>query len=125
MPITTNLAQINVGAVTVPAVGSYSWTENRDAIDCTEIGNSDSKYIHGLRNCSLSFDVFYLEADHAAFESFIATQQTTPQGFILTHTTGDTIEGNGYITSLNLTASAGDVVRASFTLQATGAVTRT
>jgi hypothetical protein len=124
MPITTNLSGLNIGGVGVPAVGSYSWTENRDAIDCTEIGNSDAKYIHGLRNCSLSFDVFYLESDHAALETFIATQQTSPQAFVLTHTTSDTIEGSGLITSLNITASAGDVIRASFTLQATGAVSR-
>lgn len=125
MPITTNLSGLNVGGLSVPAVGSYSWTENRDAIDCTEIGDTNAKYIHGLRNCSLSFDVFYLELDHAAFEAFLATQQTTAQTFVLTHTTGDTIEGNGFITSLNLTASAGDVIRASFTLQVTGAVNRT
>lgn len=124
MPITTNLASLTVNSILVPAVGSYSWNETRDAIDCTEIGSSEALFIHGLRNCSLNFDVFYLEASHAAFESVIATGQSAPTPFVLTHTTGDTIEGSGYMTNVNITANAGDVIRASFTLQVSGAVTR-
>jgi len=126
MPITTNLSSLTVNSVLVPAVGSYSWNETRDAIDCTEIGSSEALFIHGLRNCTLSFDVFYLEVSHAAFEAVIAASQgSTPTPFVLTHATGDTIEGSGYITNLSITANAGDVIRASFTMQVSGAVTRT
>jgi hypothetical protein len=126
MPITTNLSSLTINSVLVPAVGSYSWNETRDAIDCTEIGSSESLFIHGLRNCTLNFDVFYLESAHAAFEAVIATSQaSTPTPFVLTLDTSDTIAGSGYMTNLNITANAGDVIRASFTLQVSGAVTRT
>lgn len=125
MPITTNLSSLNVGALNVPAVGSYSWSENRPAIDCSEIGTSDALFIHGMRNCTLSFDVFYLEASHAAFETFIATAQPSATSFVLTHTTGDTLEGSGFITNFSANATAGDVIRASFSIQVSGAVTRT
>lgn len=125
MPITTNLSGLSVGGVGVPAVGSYSWNENRTAIDCTEIGTTDASYIHGVRNCTFSFDVFYLEASHAAFESFIATQQATATTFTITHTTGDTLDGTGFITGFSVTANAGDVIRATFQIQVTGVVNRT
>lgn len=125
MPITTNLSGLVFSGVSVPAVGSYSWTENRNAIDCTEIGTADSTFIHGLRNCTFNFDVFYLEASHAAFEDYIATQQNTANTFVITHTTGDTLQGSGFITGFNLQATAGDVIRATFSVQVSGAVTRT
>jgi hypothetical protein len=125
MPITTNLSGLVVGGVSVNAVGSYSWNENRTAIDCTEIGTADSSYIHGLRNCTMSFDVFYLEASHTAFEGFIGNIQSTATTFVITHTTGDTLEGSGFVTGFSVTANAGDVIRATFSLQVSGSVTRT
>lgn len=124
MPNITNLSSLSVAGIIVPAVGSYSWNESRNAIDCTEIGVSDSMYIAGLRDCSLQFDVFYLEASHEAFESLISTYQSTPSSFLITHATSDTITGTGYVSNFTVNATAGDVIRASFTIQVTGAVTK-
>jgi hypothetical protein len=117
--------QLPSGSVTnINAVGSVTWSLNRAPFEVSEIGNADAQFIAGYQNSTAQLDVFYLEADHAIFEANITSALAAGE-LELTLTSGDTLNGTGFVTSYSVTAAANDVVRASIGIQFTGALTIT
>lgn len=122
MPQSSALSSFSYGGSTINAVGSVTITYNRTPFEVSEIGNSDAKFIAGYQNVSAQLELFYLEADHAALETAINSASASATA-LLTLATGDTISGSAFVTSFSVTAAANDVVRASVSLQYTGAMT--
>ena len=106
---------------TIDAVGSVTFTYNRAPFEVSEIGNANAQFIAGYQNCTAQLELFYLEADHEDIELNINQALAVAQ-VVITLATNDTITGDAYVTAYTVTAAANDVVRASITLQFTGAI---
>jgi hypothetical protein len=63
----------------VNAVGTVTVNFNRTPNEVSEIGNADAKFIAGYQNVTAQLDVFYSEADHAAFEAAINGAPAPPR----------------------------------------------
>ena len=123
MAINTNLASVSFGAVTIVGVGSYSFTNERSALETTEIGATTRSYISGIQGASASIEIFYdqAQASHTALESYIGSGTTGT--LVVTNSTSMTYTASAILTRFEITAQAGDLVRASCDFQITGAVT--
>lgn len=122
MPQSSALSSFSYSGSAVNSVGSVTLTLNRSPFEVSEIGDANAQFIAGYQNATAQLDVFYLEADHTGLESAINTGAAAATA-TLTMATGDTISGSAFVTSFSVTAAANDVVRASITLQFTGAIT--
>jgi len=97
-------------------------TRNGETADVTAFGNDDRAFIAGLRNAQLDFAGHY----DAAYDSVLAGAMDqasiawsfSPDGGTTTYS------GNGFLTSYSESASVGDKVSVSGSLQVTGAVGR-
>jgi hypothetical protein len=71
-----------------------------------------------------SLDLFFDESstNHLALCTNVGTAAAA-QATVLTLTSGTTVTGTAYVTGYDITATAGQVVRASINLQFTGAIT--
>lgn len=123
MPQSSALCSFSYNAVTVNAVGSVTLSYNRAPFEVSEIGNANAQFIAGYQNVTAQLDVFYLETDHSALETAINTAAAAATAVLSLVTTTDTISGSAFVTAFSVTAAANDVVRASITLQFTGAIT--
>ena len=122
MPQSSALSSFSYSGSAVNSVGSVTLTLNRSPFEVSEIGDANAQFIAGYQNATAQLDVFYLEADHTGLESAINTGAAAATA-TLTMATGDTISGSAFVTSFSVTAAANDIVRASITLQFTGAIT--
>jgi predicted secreted protein len=123
MAINTNLASVSFGAVTILGVGSYSFTNERSALETTEIGSTTRSYISGIQGASASIEIFYdqAQASHATLEGYIGSG--TIATLIVTNSSSQTYTASAILTRFEITGQAGDLVRASCDFQITGAVT--
>lgn len=104
----------------VAAIGSISFSMSRPALDITPIGTPTSEFLAGVSNATASLDIFYDNDDttHRAWLSHInAANAASFWLFVLE--TGESIEGQAFITSLEITAAANSVGRATIQLQFT------
>lgn len=125
MAFTTNLSQVSIGAGPTPvqAVGSIEITNNRAALEITELGESSRKFTHGLQDATASLTLYYdqLSTGHTTIEALITNPASTL--FTISLTTGQQYIFNAYVTSFAITAQAGELVQANVSLQVTGSVT--
>ena len=106
----------------VAAVGSISFSISRPTLDITPIGTPTSAFLAGVSNATASLDIFYDNDDttHKAWLDHInAANDASFWLFVLE--TGESIEGQAFITSMDVTASANSVGRATLQLQFTKA----
>lgn len=104
----------------VAAVGSISFSISRPTLDITPIGTPTSAFLAGVSNATASLDIFYDNDDttHKAWLDHInAANDASFWLFVLE--TGESIEGQAFITSMDVTASANSVGRATLQLQFT------
>lgn len=122
MAINAALSSFSFGGTTVAAVGSASIAMSRPSLEVTEIGAPSQGFIAGVGGATANLDLFY-DQDSAAHTSMMTNINTAAvaAAVVLTLETGDTISGNAYVTSFEVTAQAGSVVRASVQLQFTNA----
>lgn len=123
MAITTNTSSITIAASTIAAIGSFNITNNRAALEITELGESTRKFTHGIQDATASLTLFYDQASgsHTTLEGLIATP--TASAFVITLATGQTYSFAAYVTSFAIDAQAGELIQATVQLQITGAVT--
>jgi hypothetical protein len=124
MALNSALSSFSFAGTTVAAVGTASVSTSRPAQIVTGIGDTVDTFIAGVMGGTASLDLFFDEAsaNHLALCSNVGgalAAQTT----VLTLTSGTTVTGNAYVTGYDITATAGQVVRASINLQFTGAIT--
>jgi hypothetical protein len=123
MALSTSLSSVSFNAATIYGVGSFSFSNMREAIDVSEIGSLPRTFIAGLTSATASCEIFYDQAvtSHTGLEAFIASG--TLAALVITSSTSMTYTANAILTSFEITGSAGDVIRASCSFQITGAVT--
>jgi len=110
----------------VAAIGSISFSMSRPALDITPIGTPTSAFLAGVSNATASLDIFYDNDDttHKAWLDHInAANDASFWLFVLE--TGESIEGQAFITSMEISAAANSVGRATLQLQFTKAATST
>jgi len=124
MALASTLSSISFGGTTIGAVGTATVSLSRPALDVTGIGATNSSFVTGLQSATATLDIFYDQADttHAALETNI-NGNGAPVATVLTMAAGMTYTGNATVTSFEVTAQVGSAVRASVTLQFTGAIT--
>jgi hypothetical protein len=115
---------VNIGGTTtaIAAVGSIEFTNERAALEVTELGQDFRSYIAGISNATASLTLYYDQAStaHTHLEGLIASPSA--QTFILTLNTGMTYSFSGLVTSFAITAQAGEVVQATVQLQVNSVV---
>ena len=101
--------------VTVGKIRDIQFQLNRDALETTSLGDTDSKYRYGIRGTSGSGTLLYDPQDTAAVDlvSRILSDSESLSGIkmILDNTsTAGTLEGDALITSVSAGVSVGDLV---------------
>jgi len=124
MALNSALSSFSFAGTTVAAVGTASVSTSRPAQIITGIGDTVDTFIAGVMGGTASLDIFFDESSnqHLALCTNVGSAQGA-QTTVLTLTSGTTVTGNAYVTGYDITATAGQVVRASINLQFTGAIT--
>ena len=124
MALNSALSSFQFAGTTVAAVGTASVSTSRPAQIITGIGDTVDTFIAGVMGGTASLDIFFDETstNHLALCTNVGTAAAA-QTTVLTLTTGTTVTGTAYVTGYDITATAGQVVRASINLQFTGAIT--
>lgn len=119
--ISSNLASLTYGGNTSSAIGSVTVSTTTSPIEATEIGDMQRKFIPGQGTATVQLEIYYDQADLvcAALET-AANTNAAAAGCTVTLTTGMTYAGNVLVSEFTPTASIGDIMRASVTLQFTG-----
>lgn len=123
MAINTNLASVSFGGTTITGTGSFSFTNERSALETTEIGSSTRSYIPGVQGASAAIEIFYDQgaSGHSTLEAYIGSGTTAT--LLVQASTGMTYTASAILTRFEITGQAGDIVRASCDFQCTGSVT--
>jgi len=124
MALNSALSSFSFAGTTVAAVGTASVSTSRPAQIITGIGDTVDTFIAGVMGGTASLDLFFDESstNHLALCTNVGTAAAA-QATVLTLTSGTTVTGTAYVTGYDITATAGQVVRASINLQFTGAIT--
>lgn len=106
----------------VNAVGSISFSISRPALDITPIYTPTSQFLAGISTATASLDIFYDNDDttHKAWLDHI-NAATDASFWLFVLETGESIEGQAFITSMEISAAANSVGRATLQLQFTKA----
>lgn len=107
----------------VAAMNEWTLTSDADEVDITQFGDTDKVWMAGFKNGSLRFSGFYDQADtyqgdlHDAFDAGTEVHlQLFTDG---THG----FEGDGVITSREVSASVNGAVTCNFGLRVNGSIT--
>ena len=111
---------------TVAAVGSVTFSVSRGALDVTPIYTPTAQFLAGVSNHTASVEIFYDNDDttHKAWlDAINEANDASFWKFVLE--TGESIEGQAFITSMEISAGAQSVGRATIQLQFTTAASAT
>ena len=109
--------------VSVTGLGTVTINTNQNMIDTTDVVTGASTFIMGNRNTTATIDMFYDQGVAA-----MATIETAANGggaaatATITLASGMSYSGSAFVTSFSVTGSINETLRASITLQFTGAV---
>ena len=123
MALSTKVSSLTWGGVTVAACNSFSFSNNRETLDVTEIGTDRRSFIAGIQTATASAEVYYDQADTSTASLEAAITTGTSNTLVVTLTTGQTYAATAFVTRFEITGQAGDLVRASCDFQITGSVT--
>lgn len=122
MANSTAISSVTFNGNAVATVQSAQMTSSRATMEVTEIGDSNAKFLYGVISTTASLEVFFDKGDHSALTNQM-TGATAAVPVVITWNTSETWTGSAVVNSINVTAAAGDVVKATIELQFTGAVT--
>lgn len=122
MALSTKLSAVSWAGSTLASVGSFGISNQREALDVTELGLDYRSFIAGIQSATASAEIFYdqAQATHLVIEAAITNG--SPQTLVITAATGMTYTAQAYLTRFEITGQAGDVIRASLDFQCTGAI---
>jgi len=108
----------------VTGLGTVTINTNQSMIDTTDVVTGASTFITGNRNTTASIDMFYDQgvAAMGAIET-AANSGAVAAAAVITLASGMSYSGSAFVTSFSVTGSTNETLRASITLQFTGAVT--
>jgi hypothetical protein len=122
--ISTAAMTFSYGGVVITGVGSISLSATRSLIEITEFADQRQKFISGNATTTASIEIFYDQAQAGAFENAI-NGSTAAVAIVITLHSGAVYTGSGYATSISITGSPNEIVRATLELQFDGTVTIT
>jgi hypothetical protein len=122
--ISTAAMTFSYGGVVITGVGSISLSATRSLIEITEFADQRQKFISGNATTTASIEIFYDQAQAGAFENAI-NGSTAAVAVVITLHSGAVYTGSGYATSISITGSPNEIVRATLELQFDGTVTIT
>lgn len=122
--ISTAAMTISYGGNVITGVGSISLSATRSLIEITEFADQRQKFISGNATTTASIEIFYDQAitATAAFENAVNASSAAVAVVITLHG-GATYTGSGYATSISITGSPNEIVRATLEIQFDGTVT--
>ena len=123
MANSTAISSVKFNGTTVVTVQSAQITSSRATMEVTEIGDGNAKFIYGVLTTTASLEVFFDKGDHAALINQMGGATSAVACELIFNTTPESWSGTALVNSINVTAAAGDVVKATIELQFTGAVT--
>lgn len=123
MAQTTAGSSVSFGGLTLTSVFTFSFSNQRETIDVSEIGIVSRTFIAGSTTATANVELFYnqTETSTAALEAYVASG--TAATLVITSATQQTYTASAILTNFEITGSAGDVIRATASFQITGAVT--
>ena len=124
--ISTALMTISYGGAAITGVGSISLSATRSLIEITEFADGRQKFLGGNATTTASIEIFYDQAvtSVAAFETAVNASGAAVAVVITLHS-GAVYTGDGFATSISITGSPNEIVRATLEIQFTGALTIT
>ena len=122
--ISTAAMTISYGGTAITGVGSISLSATRSLIEITEYADQRQKFISGNATTTASIEIFYDQAQAGAFENAV-NGSTAAAAVVITLHTGAVYTGTGYATSISITGSPNEIVRATLEIQFDGTVTIT
>jgi len=122
MALNSALSSFSFGGTVVAEVGTASIAMDRAPLESTAIGSKTKTFIVGVGGATAQLEIFYDQASaaHTTIENNLNTGAAAV-ACILTLDTGQTYTGNAFVTSFEVTAQAGNLVRANVGLQFTNA----
>lgn len=119
----TSTFTITVGGSTLTGLTDASFDFNMETVDVTEIGAVERSHVRGVSNATASGNLFYDQGNAviAALESAVRTGNAV--AVVFTMHSGATYTGSAIINKFSTSAAINDVVKASFSMQFTGAIT--
>jgi hypothetical protein len=126
MALNSALSSFSFGGTVVAEVGTASIALNRPALESTAIGAKTQSFIVGVGGATANLEIFYDQssAQHTALENNVNAGSTTAS-CVLTLSSGQTYTGDAFVTSFEVTAQAGSLVRANVGLQFTNLASAT
>ena len=120
----TSSVVITAGGVTLAGfIADFTVTLNMSTVEVTSVGDSDQFHVPGIRSGTAQGTLFYDQANAAISALELARRNGTEVTFVFTWHTGASYTCQALVTSFAPTVAPGDVVKASISLQITGAVT--
>ena len=125
------MAVYNTNTVTITAGGNslagfiadFTVTLNMSTVEVTSVGDSDQFHVPGIRSGTAQGTLFYDQGNTTVAALETARRNGIEVTFVFTWHSGATYTCQALVTSFAPTVVPGDVVKASITLQITGAVT--
>ena len=107
---------------TVAEVRSFNIDETADTIESTSMGESSRTYLAGQKTATVSLECYWDSTDSAQDDLDVSSKidfEIYPNGV----GTGKKYVGEGFVTDKSISVSFDGMVEASFSIQATGAIT--
>jgi predicted secreted protein len=107
---------------TVAEVRSFNIDETADTIESTSMGETSRTYLAGQKTATVSLECYWDSTDSAQDDLDVSSKidfEIYPNGV----GTGKKYVGEGFVTDKSISVSFDGMVEASFSIQATGAVT--
>jgi hypothetical protein len=122
MALSTSGSSVTFGSIVLAACSSFQFSNQREVIDVSEIGTVSKQFIAGNTTATATCEIFYDQTatGHTATETYIASG--TSATLIIQSATAQTYSASAFLTSFEITGSAGDVIRATCSFQITGVV---
>lgn len=123
MALSTKLSSVSWAGSPVASVGSFTFSNQREALDVSELGLDYRSFIAGIQSATASCEIFYDQAQGSHLVLEAAITNGSPQTLVVTSSTSQTYTAQAICTRFEITGQAGDVIRAAVDFQINGAVT--
>jgi hypothetical protein len=126
MAINSALSSFSFGGTVVAEVGTASVALERAPLESTAIGAKTRSYVVGVGGATAQLEIFYDQSSnqHTALENSVNTGSAAV-ACVLTLDNNQTYTGDAFVTSFEVTAQAGNLVRANVGLQFTNIASAT
>ena len=122
--ISSQALTLTWATISVTGLGTVTINTNQNMIDTTDVATGASTFITGNRNTTATIDMFYDQGvtGMANIETAANTGAASATALI-TLASNMSYSGSAFVTSFAITGSINETLRASITLQFTGAIT--